>query len=197
VPAVYVLSDSYMVRVDDNVYALRRTRPGKPPAEINPERSHQQNVRELVLDLAEGERERPARDGGDRFGNAVGARRLGMIVDHGCALDDENEPEMVHFAVVRELDDVPEEHRDAIRSYDQKRTFYLPSSDVLLDEHYADFRFITTVRRELVDVYERVCSLSDEGRLALKGQLVRFWARKRLPDGWWDWPDEHEERPRT
>lgn len=177
-----------MVRTGNNTYKLVRAE--QKPDELDAERRHQQNVRELVLQFEEGEEDLPPRDAGDRFGNAVGARRLGMIVDHGCSLDEAADPAMVHIAVVRQLADVPVGDRDSIVSYDQKRTFYLPGSEALPEEHYVDFKFITTIKRELVDSFDRVASLNEDGRTALKGQLVRFWVRKRLPDGWWEWPDE-------
>jgi hypothetical protein len=181
-----------MVRTGKNTYKLAPAH--RKPDELDPEQPHQQNVRELVLELDDDESDLPPDDGGDRFGNAVGARRLGIVLDHGCELDEQADPQMVHVAVVRELSRVPEVHRESIRSYDQKRTFFLPASDALREDHYVDFRFVTTVRRALLDSFERVASLSEDGRTALKGQLVRFWTRKRLPDGWWEWPDEAEER---
>jgi len=181
-----------MVRTAGNQYKLAPA--ARKPAELDPASRHQQNVRELVLDLPAGERDLPPSDEGDRFGNAVGPRRLGMVIDHGCELDEQVDRPVVHVATMRELSNVHPEHHESIQTYHQKRAFFLPASDVLPEDLYADFRFITTVSRELVDGYARVGSLNEEGRTALQGQLVRFWTRKRLPDDWREWADEDEGR---
>lgn len=154
----------------------------------------QQNVREMVLDLAEGEADLPPMDEGDRFGNAVGARRLGLVIDHDCELDKDDEPRMVHVAQVKPLSGVHPDDRETITSYHQKRMFYLPASGLLGEDHYADFRFITTLTRGVVDELEKIASMNEDGRHLLHFQLFRFLVRKKLPDGWTDWPDEAEER---
>jgi hypothetical protein len=190
-PSVYVKSLAYMVRLDQNTYAIRRQK----PQAFDETRRQQQNVREVVLDLTEGERDMPPMDGGDRFGNAVGARRFGLVIDHGCEVDKEDEPRVAHVAQVKPLQGVHEDDRESITSYHQKRMFYLPASGPLGEDHYADFRFITTLTRGAVDELGKIASMNDDGRLLLHYQLFRFFARKRLPDGWTEWPDEAEEEP--
>jgi hypothetical protein len=192
-PSVYVKSLAYLVRLDRNSYAIRRHKPDA----FDEGRVQQQNVREVVLDLADGEQDLEPMDGGDRFGNAVGARRLGLVIDHGCELDKPDEPRVVHLAQVKPLDGVHEDDRESIVTYHQKRMFFLPESDALPEDHahdhYADFRFITTLTRDVVDELPKIASMNEDGRKLLHFQLYRFFARKRLPDGWEDWLDEAED----
>lgn len=178
-----------MVRLDTNRYALK---PAKP-AERDPSKPEQENVREVVLELGEDEVEVPPEPGDDRWGNAIGARRPGIVISHGCEIDKATEFPMVTVAQVRDLAGVHEDDRDAIRTNENKRAFYLPASEQLGGEHYVDFRYLTTIRRDVIDQLERVASMNLEGRQLLHFQWFRFFARKRLPDGWESWPDEVEE----
>jgi hypothetical protein len=177
-----------MVRLDQNTYAIRRQK----PQALDVARVQQQNVREAVLDLEADETDLAPMDGGDRFGNAVGARRLAIVIDHDCELEKDDEPRMVHLAQVKPLSGVHEDDRESITTYHQKRMFYLPPSEQLPEAHYADFRFITTLTRGVVDDLAKIASMNDDGRRLLHFQIFRFFARKRLPDGWTLWPDEAE-----
>lgn len=178
-PSVYVRSLSYLVKEAKNKYRLAT----KLPQAVNPEDVGQANVRE-VLDV----------EGEDPLGNAVGARRYGMVISHDCELDKTGSKRYVLVAQVRPLGGVPEDRRDSIRDYDQKRTLFIPPNGFLPGEQFADLRMLTTLRRdEVVDQLERVASLNEDGRLLLRFQLFRYFARKRLPDDWVTWPDEAEE----
>jgi hypothetical protein len=177
-----------MVRLDKNRYALRSYE-----QKVDKSSVHQENVREVVLQLEDGEVEVPTEAGEDRVGNAVGARRPAMVISHGCEIDKKTDHPMVTLAQVRDLSEVHDDDQDAVRSYDNKRTFYLPENEFLAGEHYADLRFLTTVRQDVVDELDRIASMNLEGCQLLHFQLFRFQARKRLPEDWHTWPDEDEE----
>ena len=189
VPSVYVRSLAYMARLAENHYALRHQLPAGTDVGVG----RQANVREVVLDLEAGERDLPPDEGEDRIGNAFGARRLGLVLTHGCEIDKMTENPMVTVAQVRELSGVHDDDRDSIRTYEQKRAFYLPPSEHLRDEHYADFRFLTTIRCNQVEQLGKLASMNEDGRRLLHFQLFRFFARKLLPPGWETWADEAEE----
>jgi hypothetical protein len=175
-PSLYVKSLTYMVKTGDNAYALRRNR----PPSLHPERVAQVNAREELI----------GPDGEDPLGNAVGARRFGMVISHGCEIDKETEHRSVLVAQVRPLRHVTA-NADSIRSYDQKRTFYLPESAFLGEEAYVDFRAVTTLRIEgVVEDLRRVASLDEDSRMELQQQLFRFFVRRRLPPGWIEWVEE-------
>ena len=86
-----------------------------------------------------------------------------------------------------------EDDRENIVSYEQKRAFYLPQGGQLEGDHYADLRYITTIRQDQVAELPPVASMNEEGRRLLQFQLFRFFARMRLPEGWTTWTDEAEE----
>jgi hypothetical protein len=178
-----------MVKLEGNTYKLVPAKSVDHP----PKKISQENVREVVLDLDEGEEDHPVPEGEDRLGNAVGARRLGMVLSHGCELDKKPEHPMVSMMQVRPLAPLPSEVQDGIRSYGQKRTFYLPPNDSLPEEHWVDFRFVTTIRRDVIDELPRIASMNEDGRDLLHYQLFRFYARKRLPDEFLEWSLESEE----
>lgn len=94
--------------------------------------------------------------------------------------------------MIREIALVHPDDQEAIRTYDEKLTLYLPKNEFLGDETYVDFRIITTVKADALTGLKRVASLNDDGRLLLRAQLFRFYARKRLPDERVDWLDEGE-----
>ena len=178
-----------MVKLENNLYALRPAKQiAKPPASVD-----QENVREFVLELEDGEQDLPVPEDEDRFGNAVGARRLGIVLSHGCELDKTPQYPIVTMAQVRPLAPLPREVQGGVRDYSQKRTLYLPAGKVLTTEHFADFRQLTTVRRDVVDDLPKVASMNEDGQRLLQFQLFRFFLRKRLPDGWESWPDEAED----
>src|SRR5690242_421148 len=153
------------------------------PESVDETKFVQANVREIV-----------ATEGEDAWGNAYGGRRYGIVISHDCELDKPGEKRYVQTALIRPLSGVPERFRDSIRDYRQKRALYLPPNAFLEGENFADLRMITTLRRaEVIDQLKRVAKMNEDGRVLLHFQLFRFYARKRLPNGWEDWPDEAEE----
>jgi hypothetical protein len=178
VPSTYVLSLAYLHQVAKGKFHLKNSPPSAAQA-----MAAQTNVRETV-----------EVEGLDSFGNAVGARRPAIVLSHDCELDKEGAKRYVLVAQVRPLVDVPDAHRDSIRHLAQKRALYLPPTDHLPGEYFADFRSVTTLRRhEVADKLRRVASLNEEGRELLQFQLFRFFVRKRLPGDWVDWTPEAEE----
>jgi rRNA-processing protein FCF1 len=180
VPSVYVRSLAYLVKEAENKFRLAH----KLPDAVKPEAVAQANVREVA-----------ETEGEDAFGNAVGARRLGMVISHDCELDKTGAKRYVLMAQIRPLSGVSSDKaRESIRDYDQKRTLYIPENGYLEGEQFVDLRMLTTLRRdEVVDQLKRVASLNEDGRHLLRFQLFRYLARKRLPDDWVTWPDESEE----
>src|SRR4051794_4176890 len=92
-----------MVKLNKNQYALRPAKPKDMDVESS---VNQENVREMVLELEAGDKDLSAGAGEDRFGNAVGARRLGMVISHGCEIDKETEFPMVTMVQVKPLSGV-------------------------------------------------------------------------------------------
>jgi hypothetical protein len=175
-PSVYVRSPAYLIQEEKNRFVLRHTL----PASGSDERVGQMNVRETV-----------EWEGEDAFGNAWGARRPGLVLSHGCELDKPGTKRYVLLAQVRPLEQVADEHKESIRTFHQKRAFYLPSTEHLDGEQFADLRMITTLRRsEVVDTLDRVATLNDHGVLHLQAHLFRFFVRRRLPDDWTTWPED-------
>ena len=178
VPNVYVRSLAYMVKVDKNKYELRP----RPPRELDTTKDHQANVREASA-IADPE---------DPFGNALGFRRSAVVLSHDCELDKLSDRPTVLVALVREMRLVHADDQTRIREYDEKRTFFLPQGEYLAEDSFIDFRVITTIRREELENLRRVASLNEDGRVALRAQLFRFFARRALPPEWRDWPEETE-----
>lgn len=178
VPIVYVRSLAYMVKVDKNTFTLRQ----RAPEALDARNEHQANVREASSHT----------DPEDPFGNAMGVRRFGVVLTHDCEIDKMVDRPSVLVALVRELGTVHEEHRAAIRSYAEKRTFYLPASEFLPTESFVDLRVVSTIRREQLETLHRVASMNEDGRMALRAQLFRFFVRRTLPPDWPSWPEDPE-----
>ena len=180
VPSVYVRSTSYLVATGKNAYKLSR----RLPDSVDSAAFAQANAREIA-----------EHQGEDAWGNAFGGRRFGIVLSHDCELDKPGEKRYVQTALVRPLAAVPERFQDGIRGYErQKRAFYLPPNDFLENENFADLRMITTLRRaEVIDQLARIARMNEDGQVLLRFQLFRFFARKRLPEGWEDWPDDVDE----
>jgi hypothetical protein len=179
VPSVYVRSTAYLVATARNNYQVKR----QPPEAVDPAAFAQANAREVV-----------DQQGEDAWANAIGGRRMAIVLSHDCELDKPGDKRYVQTALIRSLEDVPEAFRDGIREYEQKRAFYLPPNDYLEGENFVDLRMITTSRRaEVIDELERVAVMNEDGRVQLRFQLFSFYARKRLPEGWENWPDDVEE----
>jgi hypothetical protein len=178
-PSLYSRSLAFLVQEGENKYALK-------PAQRLPE----------AFDIAKFAQAN-ARDGAveDEMGNAVGARRVGIVLSHGCEID-KNELGDKHYvqtALVRPLQAVHEEHRDDIRSNRAKRAFYLPETEHLEGEHFADLRRITTMRREEVaQQLNRLASLNEDGQHELQAQLFKFFTRRKLPPEWTSWIEDTE-----
>jgi hypothetical protein len=178
VPSVYVRSLSYLIKTADNQFKLSP----RPPQAEQRRGLPQVNVGEEVEHEAK-----------DPFGNAVGARRPGLVISHDCELDKTSGTPTVLVAQVRRLENMLDEDMDRIRAFREKRAFYLPPCDHLEGENFADLRVITTlVREDVIDQLDVAASLDEEGVEDLQAQLFRFFVRKRLPDEWIDWPREAE-----
>jgi hypothetical protein len=178
VPLVYVRSLAYMVKVDNNRFELRK----KPPGTLEIRNDHQANVREASSDA----------DSEDPFGNAIGFRRFAVVLSHDCEIDKMVERATVLVALVRELSVAHEDDRPRIRDYSEKRAFYLPSGRYLETESFIDLRVITTIRGQELEKLERIASMNEDGCMAMRAQLFRFFTRRKLPSEWASWPQEAE-----
>jgi hypothetical protein len=138
------------------------------------------------------ERERPASRRDDRTypANAEEARAPGIVLSHDCEIDKQTRKTIVHVALVRPLDGVPEEHREGFRRNQRHRAFYLPPNGFLDGENYADLRRITVLRADTLLELTKRASMNEDGRRMLREQVFRFFTRRYLPDDWIDWPEE-------
>jgi len=161
-PAIFVRDLDYLVKFDKDRFRLQAAR----PASLHVEQT--------------------------RHENAQGVRRLGMVLTHDCEIDKPGgTAPSLQLALVRRLAGVHEQHRAPIREGRQHRAFYLPAGGPLEEEHYADLRAVTTIRRDAADLLPRVVSLNDHGRRLLIETIFRFYTRRLLPAGWVDWEEEN------
>jgi hypothetical protein len=160
-PAVHVRSLEHLIRLDERRYELR---PQAPP-QLDLQREHQ--------------------------ANAIAVRRAGLLLSHDCEIDKNPRRATALIAVVRPLEGVPEQHRDGFRANTRHRAFYLGAPDELdRDEHYADLRLVTTIRRDALEELARLASMNEDGRRMLREQIFRFYTRRFLPDDWTDWESD-------
>jgi hypothetical protein len=130
VPSVYVRSLNYLIKTGDNQFKLSP----RPPQAEQREGLPQMNVGEEVEHQA-----------ADPFGNAVGARRPGLVISHDCELDKTNGKRSVLVAQVRPIENMAADDIERIREFREKRAFYLPPCEQLDGEHFADLRVVTTL----------------------------------------------------
>ncbi len=103
-------------------------------------------------------------------------RDLGMMITHECLIDKKGAAPWT-FARILPMETFKPEQQVHIRSGANLQTFFLPATDGLLKESYVDFRLITAIDPKLGSSFQRIASLSEEGRNALRFQLIRYWTR--------------------
>jgi len=106
-------------------------------------------------------------------------RGMGMLVTHECTVDKGQETPLAFARVFLLASQRRSAFQDRIRSGEIVSSFYLPAAD-LIEESYADFRFITSIDPRHLRQLTRVASLNPEGRDALREQFIRFWTRVEL-----------------
>ena len=100
-----------------------------------------------------------------------------LVVSHSCELDDKPDVTRVLMALIAPLSQV-ENERARARILEQKRRALLPLPDLPeLGDHYADLRCIAYVDRKLVTDAQREFSMSDDGVIRLRAQLIEFFTR--------------------
>ncbi len=103
-----------------------------------------------------------------------------IVLNYDCDLVHEEDHCLV--AIVRPMAGVHEDDRPTIRENRNFNYFFLPADDELgLEEGYADFRLVTCLDPNVLDVVgTRRASLAPVGVTGLQAQLYRFLTRRDL-----------------
>lgn len=102
---------------------------------------------------------------------------LGMLLSHECVVDKEGR-EPVAFCRLLRLATLPNEQaKQAVRNGSMYAAFYLPALPGVIEESFADFRFVVAVEPQRLQTLRRIASLTDEGRASLRHQLILYWTR--------------------
>jgi len=100
-----------------------------------------------------------------------------LVVSHSCELDDKPDVGRVLLAPAAPLSQITDQVAKA-RILEQKRRALLPLPELPeLGDYYADLRCITYVDRKLVADSQREFSMSEEGVIRLRAQLIEFLTR--------------------
>ncbi len=97
-----------------------------------------------------------------------------MLLSHSCEYD--KPPKNALVAQVRLLSELNEENHEAIRTYRQYNTFYLPEIASKMQHSFVDFRYIgfipKTILQHKAQHEHRVISLDEDGIAALQRQIA-------------------------
>lgn len=99
-----------------------------------------------------------------------------IVVSHSCDLDKEREKGRVLVAPILPISGLRDDVRRRVLAQETVNLLALPDLPTL-GTSYANLRLIGVVDRELVDAASRVASLSDNGLVRLKAQLIYFFTR--------------------
>jgi hypothetical protein len=86
----------------------------------------------------------------------------GIILTHDCEIDKDSKHRTI--ILVRQFGQMRENDAQIIREHKNRRFFYLPRWGNALEESYVDFRRVSCVDPRLVNLDQRVASLTDWGR---------------------------------
>lgn len=100
---------------------------------------------------------------------------LSMLISHECAIDKGTDPWT--FAKIFPIDTVNDRMQQTIRTFRNFSSFHLPQFDQVFPESFADFRCVTTIGPKLAKSFQRVASLTEENRNAMRKQLIRYMTR--------------------
>lgn len=104
-----------------------------------------------------------------------------LIVSHDCEIDKPKNTTRVLVAPVLSINRIQPEHRERIINQEKFNVIALPDLPDL-GTCYADFRLISPVSREAIDVTGmRIASMTDDAVVLLKVQLTSFFGRKANP----------------
>lgn len=107
---------------------------------------------------------------------ARGRLTYAIVVSHSCELDKKNS-NLVLLAPIAPLDRITDTNAKA-NILAQRRQAFLPLPDVPgLGTCYADFRTLSYVEMKTIPDNTRQVSMSDEGVLRLRAQIVAFFSR--------------------
>jgi hypothetical protein len=100
---------------------------------------------------------------------------LAMLMTHDCELD--KDEHFRTFALIRGWETLPFETQLNILAGRRLRFFHLAPQLPDLPESYVDFRRLTTVRGREIRMEDRMLSLSDDSRAALREAFIQFVTR--------------------
>lgn len=105
-----------------------------------------------------------------------GGLSAGMLITHECVVDKGQQTPFL-FARVALMSNVKSSNfSQNIRENRVHGIFYLPVSPQLPDESYVDLRIATCLDPSLISGLNKVASLTQVGREALREKLIRFWS---------------------
>jgi hypothetical protein len=102
-----------------------------------------------------------------------------VLMTHGCEID-KPVNKFVTVAIIRSFQDLQENVKDALRGNRKLSAFYLPPHEQGQPETYIDFRSLSTIEKDVLTKEGRICSLSEISSMAMLGQMVQFFARRKL-----------------
>ena len=114
---------------------------------------------------------------------AEGVEYPAIVITEDCEIDKKDGAAHIAVAPVFPLTLVQDpETRDVVRA--GRRYPFLPLDAIpnVIDESYADLRFITFANRKLIDAASRRVSMTPVGVLKLQRQIVAFYTRIEMKD---------------
>ena len=115
----------------------------------------------------------------DNTGLFIARGRLShsIVVSHSCEVENKPDIDRALVAPIAPLDRISDPASRA-RVINQERRAFLPLPAIPgLGDYYADLRVITAVDIEFVRAANREASMSDDGLIRLKAQLIEFFTR--------------------
>jgi hypothetical protein len=111
---------------------------------------------------------------------ARGEKRKIIIMSHHC---DVRFKDIIQIAPIYPLSELNSSNQGDCRSNRMKNFFYLPSNEsVNLEESYVNFSLLTTYPKSLLDISNRITSISEGSLDQLHERLLIYYTRKKLKD---------------
>jgi hypothetical protein len=101
----------------------------------------------------------------------------GIVVSHDCAIDKPNRTTRFLFAPVHPLDTLSPKVQEQVRAQGHMAYMYLPLIGSM-QESCLDLRLVQPIPRDIVASFQRIASLSDEGRERLQSALIVFFVSR-------------------
>lgn len=97
-----------------------------------------------------------------------------LILSHSCDIANR---ELVAICPVFPITRLEGGQREMLKKGRMNYRFWLPEITGIMDESYADFVIINTVRRDNLDIHHRIASLSERYRGHLADAIYRYFCR--------------------